>query len=56
MYLSLKSLKDQNSVVKYDGLPGKLEPTFVGLGTISSSGLSDIYCPNLKTVSSFSFI
>ena len=35
---------------------GKLEPTFVGLGTISSSGLSDILSLNLNTVSSFSFI
>ena len=43
-------------VVKKLGLPGKLEPTFVGFGTISSSGLSDTPAPNLRTVSSFSFI
>ena len=34
-------LLGSKAVVNLDGLPGKLEPTISGFGTISSSGLSD---------------
>ena len=49
-----KKFDGSNAVVRKLGLPGKLEPTLVGFGTISSSGLSDIPAPNLIIVLSFS--
>ena len=52
----LRKLLGSKASVRKLGLPGKLEPTLVGFGIISSSGLSDTPAPNLIIVLSFSSI
>ena len=51
-----KKLLGSNAWPNLLGLPGRLEPTLSGFGIISSSALSDTPAPNLKIVSSLSFM
>ena len=52
----LRKLLGSKAEVSFEGLPGRLEPTFVGLGIISSSGLLETPAPKRMSVSSSSFI